>query len=176
MSGLGAPISGGIIIFSLLLVFISLSLKQMEISRRLEDEKEALEERREVIRSTFFNINSSSILTTTNSCSFLIKNEGRMPITAIAEMDLFSDVALQVSSNPFVYKTWIPYAFNSTVIAQGTFWNYSLLDTSYNTNFWDPEETLNVTIYLPTDFSAGTFYARLVGPIGCSDLFFWDVA
>ncbi len=158
MSGFGGPLAIGIILIGLLGA-ISTSVPIIYSSNNNINRCEERKFNREYLKMrTKIEIVNVDVSANRKFLYFDINNTGQESIQNPANLSVFFDV---------VAEEW--YHFDDN--APG--WTYSITPLVRNPVFWDPDETLMMTILLVDRINSGTYYLVVATPNGVTDTFQW---
>lgn len=169
-------ISFGLFFLSTLLITSIIYTTMNSSQELLNNAEEAENDRWEKRLHTKIELLSAQLSNDSQQISLYVKNTGDIQIIDLPFMDLFSNCTLDVPSTPYVNETWIPFRdLSPSVSTSGFYWIYSFLDDNhYNPLLWDPNETLNITIYSPNPFNSGVFTYHLATPLAVSHYFTYN--
>ncbi len=135
-------------------------------SQLIYDAEDKENERNEVQYHSSIDIISASLSNDSKQIHIYVRNTGDRSITDLDMIDIFSNCTTAVPLTPFVNDTWIPYVnLAPGVLGSGLYWDYSFLaDNYYSPLIWDSNETLNITIYSSTIFTAQVYTYCIASP------------
>ena len=158
MSGFGGPLATGIILIGLLSA-LSILVPAISSSNNNINRCEERKFDRELLKMrTKIEIVDVNVHPNRKILYFNINNIGQENIRNPTNLSVFCDV---------VADEWYPFYDN----APG--WTYSITPSIRNPLFWDPDETLMMTIELVDRINSGTYILVVATPNGVTDTFQW---
>ena len=158
MSGFGGPLATGIILIGLLGALSTLVPIIHSSNYNINRCEERKFDREFLKMRTKIEILNVDVHPNRKILYFDINNAGQENIRYPTNLSVFCDV---------VADDWYPFDDN----APG--WTYSITPLVKNPLFWDPDETLEMTILLVDRINSGTYSLVVATPNGVTDTFQW---
>ena len=149
----------GIIIGSIL---FSVIMSNQELTASVQD---AAAERAFIRSHTSVALSNVSLDSTQLELSILVENTGTETIYDLSKLDILTNASNGIDCGSYATAYWIPPAALGTPILDAEcYWTYDLLNNTWDPQFWNPSELLNITVHFNVTRPIGSYWVCVSTP------------